>query len=74
MEYSLTPLSRDGYPIKLTISKKVGNTIKRVNLKDSIPILPGSLRDLSKTFNTENRKGYFPHNFVAVIFFTCKKN
>lgn len=63
-KYKLYPITRDGYPIKLTISKKFNNIIKRINLVDSLPILPNNLRDLAKSFGTEHQKGYFPHSFV----------
>lgn len=63
--YKMYPIMRNGFPIKLTISKLIGGTWHRINLKDSLPILPSSLRDLAKSFNVDEQKGYFPYRFVS---------
>lgn len=63
-KYKMSVVTRDGFIIKLSVSKFIKNSWIRINLKDSIPILPYNLRDLAESFDISEKKGHFPYNFV----------
>lgn len=57
------PIIKDGKFIKVEI--KYGNATRyKLNLRDSILLLPASLDELSKQFNGKSIKGIFPYSFV----------
>lgn len=60
------PLKRDNDILKLTLKFKIENTKRICTLVfyDSKLILQDSLRDLSNSFNIEDKKDYFPYGFV----------
>lgn len=62
---NLKPTLKDGNIINLNLSWKNSNgkSVYDINFRDSLLLLPNSLRKLSKAFNVEN-KGIFPYRFV----------
>jgi hypothetical protein len=62
----LNPVIKDGKMINLAISwKKTENSLKsyKIDFRDSLLLLPVSLRKLAKAFNVEE-KGNFPYSFL----------
>lgn len=60
------PLKRDNAILRLLFKFKINNNKKAYTMTfyDSKLILPASLRDLSNSFNVENKKDYFPYGFL----------
>lgn len=60
---TVNPIIKDGKFINVEI--KYGNATKyKLNLRDSLLLLPASLDELSKQFNGKSIKGIFPYSFV----------
>jgi hypothetical protein len=76
--YKLEPLYRDSKVIKLVIKvrkelsdrkqSKIGArkepVFNKITIVDSYALLPGSLFNLSRSFEIDTTKGHFPHKFV----------
>jgi hypothetical protein len=62
---NLNPTFKDGNIINLNLSWKNSNgkSVYDINFRDSLLLLPNSLRKLAKAFNVEN-KAFFPYRFV----------
>jgi len=50
--------------ITLTLNSGIKNKSITITLKDSLSLLPSSLRKLGKSYGVETLKGIFPYNFV----------
>jgi hypothetical protein len=59
---TVKPQLRKGKMINIKVTYNNGNNY--VNFRDSLLILPSSLKKLAKSFDVEN-KGIFPYNFVT---------
>lgn len=58
------PIIKDGKMISIPLSFTINPTKQgRITFKDSLLLLPGSLRKLAKSFQVES-KSYFPFDFV----------
>lgn len=64
-DYTLKPLLKDGKMINLNISKNVKAQKYQIDFRDSMLMLPQSLRKLAKALNVESQKGVFPYDFVG---------
>jgi hypothetical protein len=62
----LKPFMRDGKILRLTFKFKLPNSARTHTLyfMDSLLMLPNSLDKLSKSFNVDNKKSFFPHSFL----------
>jgi hypothetical protein len=67
----LDPLTRDGKILQLKLSfnpfnkdGKMSNRKTSITFYDSYLLLPSSLDSLSKSFNIENKKTFFPFTFI----------
>jgi hypothetical protein len=63
-KYYFDTFTRDNIIIRLTIKRRVNGKIKSLSIHDSLPIILGSLRDLSKSYDIENPKSFFPYEMV----------
>lgn len=66
---------RDGKILYLDVSKKVGKKKFRIKIHDSLLMLNAKLDVLSKTFDTNIKKGFFPYSFIKknTLFYIGKK-
>jgi DNA polymerase type B, organellar and viral len=62
-KYVLTPSYRDNKILRLIIKLKENRYIK-ISLVDSMNLLNANLSKLSKDYNVNTTKGYFPYSFV----------
>jgi DNA polymerase type B, organellar and viral len=62
-KYVLTPLYRDNKILRLIIKSKENRSIK-IYLVDSMNLLNDKLSKLSKDYDVNTTKGYFPYSFV----------
>lgn len=63
--------------VKRILGRQVGEAVKNspsgagararwvIRFRDSIQLIPGSLRRLSEVFNVEYKKGFFPYKFMT---------
>lgn len=65
--YILDSITRNSDILKLTIKRRINGKIRRVNIHDSLAILPSSLKNLCKDFSSKTDKDTFPYSF-------CNKN
>ena len=61
--YILKTVCRDDVILKLTIKRKIGDTLHSLSILDSYRILTHSLHDLAGKYEVEIKKGCFPHKF-----------
>lgn len=61
--YILETITRNSDILKLTIKRKLNGKLRRVNIQDSVAILPNSLKNLCKDFSTKIYKDTFPYSF-----------
>lgn len=62
-KWKFTPILREGRIIELKISFKVGKDTVTIKFRDSLLLLPASLRKLADSFGVL-QKSYFPHRFI----------
>lgn len=58
-------LTRDTTILRLTIKRRIDGNIRSISIIDSFAILDLDLRNLCEIYNVENRKSYFPYQFVT---------
>jgi DNA polymerase type B, organellar and viral len=57
-------ITRDNNILRLVIKREIDGKVRSLKIVDSLALLPGSLRSLSKDYEVDVHKGYFPYNFV----------
>lgn len=64
--YYFETITRDSDILSLTVKRKVEGKVRSIKIKDSVAILPNSLRNLGKDYKIEVAKSYFPYNFTKI--------
>ena len=62
-QYKINSIFRDDRILKVTISKKINDKVKKFSIKHSYAILNNSLEKLGTSFNISVKKGLFPYKF-----------
>lgn len=64
--FNLTPIMKDGKLINLNLSRRINSKKYQIDFRDSLLMLPLSLRKLCKAFNVDlaSSKTIFPYDFV----------
>lgn len=62
--YVINCVLRDNKILKVVISKKINDKIRKLTIVDSYAILTSSLKDLCKSFDLSYEKWVFPYSFV----------
>jgi hypothetical protein len=61
--YTLDSITRNSNILKLTIKRRIKGKIRRVNIHDSVALLPNKLKNLCKDFSVKTEKDIFPYSF-----------